>query len=146
MATEGAGFSAEERAAMKAAAAERRAQAKAAKSADRRKVNLKGVLDAIAAMEGGDRELATRFHEIVTEVAPELEAKTWYGMPAYAKDGTALCFFQSAAKFGARYATIGFQHSANLDDGNLWPTSFAVLAFTDEVEARVRDLVARAAS
>ena len=140
------GFDAEERAAMKEAAAERRAQAKIDKSAERRALNLQGVLDAIAAMDGPDRELAERFHAIVTDVAPGLEAKTWYGMPAYAKDGTALCFFQAAGKFKVRYATIGFQHTANLDDGDLWPTTFALLAFSDEVEVRVRDLVARATS
>ena len=145
MAGNGSGFSAEERAAMKAAAAERREQAKIDKSVERRELNLQGVLDAIAAMDGPDRELAERFHAIVTDVAPELEAKTWYGMPAYAKDGTTLCFFQAAGKFNVRYATIGFQHNANLDDGELWPTAFALLSFTDDVEARVRDLVARAA-
>ena len=144
MAESGSGFSAEERAAMKEAAAERRAQAKIDKSAERIELNLQGVLDSIAAMDGPDRELAERFHAIVTEVAPQLEAKTWYGMPAYAKDGTALCFFQAAGKFKVRYATIGFQPNANLDDGELWPTAFALTAFNDDVEARVRDLVARA--
>lgn len=137
-------FTPEERAAMKAAAAERRAQAKAAKGAARREENLRGVLDAIAAMDEPDRSLAERFHAIVTEVAPELEAKTWYGMPAYARDGKALCFFQAAAKFGARYATFGFNDNARLDDGAAWPTSYAFVEFTPEVEARVRELVTRA--
>ncbi|MGH3631963.1 MAG: iron chaperone [Sciscionella sp.] len=145
MAEKGSGFSAEERAAMKQAAAERRAQAKIAKSVQHREINLQGVLDAITAMDARDRDLAERFHAIVTEVAPELEAKTWYGMPAYAKDGAPLCFFQAAGKFKVRYATIGFQHNAKLDDGKMWPTSFALLAFTDEVETQVRDLIARAA-
>ncbi|MFD4468429.1 iron chaperone [Rhodococcus sp. NPDC058505] len=144
MAQNGSGFSAEERAAMKEAAAERRAQAKADKSAAKRELNLQGVLDAIAAMEDADRVLAERFHAIVTETAPDLEPKTWYGMPAYGRDGTALCFFQAASKFKARYATIGFQDTARLDDGEFWPTSFAVVSFTDEVAARVKDLVARA--
>lgn len=144
MAKNSGGFSAEERAAMKEAAAERRAQAKIAKSAQRRELNLQGVLDAIAAMEDSDRELAEQFHAIVTEVAPDLEAKTWYGMPAYAKDGSTLCFFQSAGKFNVRYATIGFQANANLDNGDLWPTSFAVLAFSDDVKAQVRELIMRA--
>ncbi|MFD4292960.1 iron chaperone [Rhodococcus sp. NPDC058532] len=144
MAQNGSGFSAEERAAMKEAAAERRAQAKADKSAAKRELNLQGVLDAIAAMDDADRVLAERFHAIVTETAPDLEPKTWYGMPAYGRDGTALCFFQAASKFKARYATIGFQDTARLDDGEFWPTSFAVVSFTDDVAARVKDLVARA--
>lgn len=144
MAQNGTGFSAEERAAMKEAAAERRAQAKAEKSAAKREINLQGVLEAIAAMDDADRALAERFHAIVTETAPDLEPKTWYGMPAYSKDATAVCFFQAAGKFKARYATIGFQDNAHLDDGEFWPTSFAVVAFTDTVESRVRDLVARA--
>ena len=95
-------------------------------------------------MEHADRAIAERFHTIVTETAPDLEPKTWYGMPAYGRDGTAVCFFQAAAKFKARYATIGFQDVAHLDDGEMWPTSFAVVSFTDEVEVRVRDLVVRA--
>jgi uncharacterized protein YdhG (YjbR/CyaY superfamily) len=137
-------FTAEERAAMKAVAAERRAQAKAAKSTTRRQQNLQCVLEAIAAMGDADRALAQRFHAIVTEVAPDLEPKTWYGMPAYAKDGKALCFFQAAGKFNARYATFGFNDNALLDDGPAWPTSFALVEFTDEVAGRVRELVARA--
>lgn len=144
MTADGDGFSADERAALKATAAERRAQARNAKSAQKRELNLAAVLDAIAAMDEADRALAERFHRLVTEAAPGLEAKTWYGMPAYAKDDTVLCFFQSAGKFNARYATIGFQHAAALDDGDLWPTSFAILAFTDEVESRLRELVTRA--
>ena len=93
-------------------------------------------------MDGPDRELAERFHTIVTDVAPELEAKTWYGMPAYAKDGTTLCFFQAAGKFNVRYATIGFQHNANLDD-ETWPTAFCgPEPSPTNVDARVRDLVA----
>ena len=129
MAQSGSGFSADERAAMKEAAAERRAQAKIEKSAAKRELNLQGVLDAIAAMDDADRAIAERFHTIVTETAPDLEPKTWYGMPAYGRDGTAV---------------IGFQDVAHLDDGEMWPTSFAVVSFTDEVEVRVRDLVVRA--
>ncbi len=142
--TENPGFTAAERAAMKEYAAELRAQAKTAKSAAQRELNLQAQLDAIAAMGDADRALAEHLHAIVTEVAPELEAKTWYGMPAYGRDGKAMVFFQAAEKFKARYATLGFQHDAHLDDGAMWPTAFALIEFTDAVDARVRELVARA--
>ncbi len=142
--TETPGFTAGERAAMKEYAAELRAQAKTAKSAAKRELNLQAQLDAIAAMGDADRALAERLHAIVTEVAPDLEAKTWYGMPAYGRDGKAVCFFQAAEKFGARYATLGFNDGALLDDGAMWPTAFALVEFTDAVDAQVRALVARA--
>lgn len=139
------GFTADERAAMKSRAAELRAEAKAAKSAARAEIALRAVLDAIAAMPEHDRMLAEGFHRIVTDVAPQLAPKTWYGFPAYTRDGKVVCFFQHAAKFGTRYATVGFQDDAHLDDGQMWPTTFAVTALTPEVEARLRELVARAA-
>ncbi|MEU5988208.1 DUF1801 domain-containing protein [Spirillospora sp. NPDC047418] len=104
------------------------------------------VLAKIAEMADADRVLAERLHEIVKAVAPGLTPKTWYGMPAYAKDGKVLCFFQSAAKFKARYATLGFNDVAALDDGAMWPAAFALTALTDDTEARISELVRRAAN
>ena len=135
-------FSAEEKAAMKEAAAE----AKRAKSAKGKEAEAQVCLDKIAAMAPADRILAEKVHEIVTRVAPELEVKTWYGMPAYAKDGNVVCFFQDAAKFKARYATLGFSDKANLDEGAMWPTSFALTDLTAAGEARIAALVKKAAS
>ena len=142
--TETNGFSAEERAAMKERAAELRAQGKkGAKKAD----GQKAVLAAIAAMAPEDRALAERVHVVVTTTAPELAPKTWYGMPAYADaDGKAVVFFQDAGKFKARYSTLGFQDTANLDDGYLWPTSFALTGWSPAVEAKVVALVKAATS
>jgi uncharacterized protein YdhG (YjbR/CyaY superfamily) len=97
-------------------------------------------------MEGSDRAMAERLHEIITASAPELAPKTWYGMPAYAKDGKVVCFFQSAGKFKSRYATLGFNDEANLDDGAMWPTSFALTALTPADEKRIAALVKRAVS
>jgi uncharacterized protein YdhG (YjbR/CyaY superfamily) len=136
---EQAGFTAEERAAMKERAAELRAEGrKGAKRAD----GLKAVLDRIAQMDPADRALAERVHVVVTETAPELSPKTWYGMPAYADaDGKAVVFFQDAGKFKARYSTIGFQDNARLDDGDMWPVSFAVVAWSPAVEKKVVELV-----
>lgn len=145
MAEKTTGFSADERAAMKQRAAELRADAKAAKGAAKKEADRQGVLDAIAGLSGTDRVLAERLHEIVTEVAPQLEPKTWYGFPAYGRDGKAVCFFKSAAKFKTRYATIGFNDGAQLDDGALWPVEYAILEFTPDVEKHVREIVARAA-
>nr|WP_274636592.1 DUF1801 domain-containing protein [Microbacterium bovistercoris] len=139
------GFSADERAAMKQRAAELRAEKQAAKGAEKREQGLRSLQEAIAALEGVDRELAEKLHEIVTEVAPQLEPKTWYGFPSYAKDGSVLCFFQPASKFKTRYATLGFNDVAQLDDGPMWPTVYALIEFTPEVEERVRALVAKAA-
>jgi uncharacterized protein YdhG (YjbR/CyaY superfamily) len=133
-------FSAEEKAAMKEAAAE----AKRAKSAQGKEAEAQVCLDKIAAMAPADRVLAEKVHEIVTRVAPELDVKTWYGMPAYAKDGKAVVFFQDAGKFKARYATLGFQDNATLDDGTFWPTSFALVSIDAAVEARIAELVKRA--
>jgi uncharacterized protein YdhG (YjbR/CyaY superfamily) len=138
------GFSAEERAAMKERAAELRAEGKkGAKQAD----GLQAVLDGIAAMAPEDRALAERVHVTVTAAAPELSPKTWYGMPAYANaDGKIVLFFQNAGKFNYRYSTLGFQDVANLDDGDIWPTSYALTTWSPEVEKRVVELVKAAIS
>ena len=142
--TESEGFTAEERAAMKERAAELRAEGKkGAKKAD----GLQAVLDAIAKMTPQDRALAERVHTAVTTTAPELDPKTWYGMPAYADpDGKVVVFFQDAGKFKARYSTLGFNDAARLDDGDLWPTSFALRAWSPAVEQQVAQLVKAAAS
>lgn len=132
------GFTAEERAAMRERARELKAQASRADGE-------KALLAKIDEMTGTDRALATRLHEIVTATAPSLEPKTWYGMPAYAKDGKILCFFQSAAKFGARYATFGFNDVARLDQGAMWPTSWALAELTPAVEQKITTLVRKAA-
>ena len=136
------GWSDEERAAMKEYAAElKRASGKgAAKVAE----EAQACLDKIAEMPDDDRLLAERVHAIVTETAPELTVKTFYGMPAYARDGKVLCWFKSAAKFKTRYATMGFSDAAALDDGSLGPTEYAVTALTDADEQRLRELVKRA--
>jgi uncharacterized protein YdhG (YjbR/CyaY superfamily) len=138
------GFSAEERAAMKKRAAELRAEGKkGAKKAD----NLTAVLDSIAEMTPQDRALAERVHVTVTETAPELTPKTWYGMPAYANaDGKIVLFFQNAGKFNYRYATLGFQDAANLDDGDLWPVYYALQQWSPAVEERIVELVKAATS
>ena len=138
------GFTAEERAAMKERAAELRAEGKqGAKKAD----GLQAVLDAIAKMAPEDRALAERVHVAVTATAPDLSPKTWYGMPAYANaDGKVVVFFQDAGKFNYRYATLGFQDAANLDDGDLWPVSYALQKWTSAVEKKVVQLVKAAIS
>jgi len=142
--TTASGFTAEERAAMKERAAELRAEGKkGAKKAD----GLQAVLDRIAEMAPEDRALAERVHATVTANAPDLSPKTWYGMPAYAnRDGKIVCFFQSAAKFDSRYATFGFEEDANLDDGTMWPTAFALTELTDDDAARIGALVKKAVS
>jgi uncharacterized protein YdhG (YjbR/CyaY superfamily) len=142
--TESDGFSAEERAAMKKRAAELRAEGKkGAKKAD----GLQMVLDAIAGMAPEDRALAERVHVTVTATAPELMPKTWYGMPAYANaDGKVVIFFQDSGKFKYRYSTLGFQESANLDDGDIWPVSYALAEWTPAVEKKVVELVKAAIS
>jgi uncharacterized protein YdhG (YjbR/CyaY superfamily) len=132
------GFTAEERAAMKERARELKAEAAKADGE-------KALLAKIAEMAGTDRALATRIHSIVTAAAPALAPKTWYGMPAYAKDGTILCFFQSAAKFGTRYATFGFSDAAKLDHGAMWPTSWALRELTAAEEKKIAALVRKAA-
>jgi uncharacterized protein YdhG (YjbR/CyaY superfamily) len=137
-------FSAEERAAMKERAAELRAEGKkGAKRAD----GLQAVLDRIAEMAPEDRVLAERVHVTVTATAPELSPKTWYGMPAYANaDGKVVVFFQDAGKFNVRYSTLGFQDAANLDEGDLWPVSYALLKWSPVVEKKVVELVKAAIS
>ncbi len=137
-------FSAEEKAAMKARTQELKAEARAGKN---REEGEKAVLEAIAQMEEPDRTMAGRLHEIIIDSVPDLMPKTWYGMPAYTnKEGKIICFFQAAGKFNARYATFGFQHDANLDDGNMWPTSFALIKLTAAEEAKIKALVKKAVS
>src|SRR4051812_35359665 len=138
------GFSAAERAAMKARAAELRAEGKkGAKLAD----GLQAVLESIAKMAPEDRALAERVHVTVTEAAPGLTPKTWYGMPAYAnEDGKVVLFFQDSGKFGYRYSTLGFQDQANLDDGDIWPVAYALTVWTPAVEKQVTELVRAAVS
>ena len=134
------GWSDEEKAAAKAYAKELKAEARGANDE-------KAALEAIAAMPKADRALAERIHAIVKASAPDLSAKTWYGMPAYAnKDGKVVCFFQSADKFKARYATLGFSDTANLDEGNMWPSSFALTKLSAAEEAKIGKLVKKAAS
>jgi uncharacterized protein YdhG (YjbR/CyaY superfamily) len=142
---ESKGFTDEERAAMKERAQELKADArrgKGAKKAD----GESAVLAKIAEMPEADRAMAERIHAIIQASVPELSPKTWYGMPAYAKDGKVICFFQSAHKFKARYATFGFQDTANLDEGAMWPTSFALKELTAAEEARIVALVKKAVS
>jgi uncharacterized protein YdhG (YjbR/CyaY superfamily) len=138
------GFSAEERAAMKERAAELRAEGKkGAKKAD----ELQGVIDKIAEMAPEDRALAERVHAIVIANAPELSPRTWYGMPAYADaDGKVVLFFQDSGKFNYRYSTLGFQDAANLDDGDMWPVSYALTNWSPVVEKKVVELVKAAIS
>jgi len=132
-----AGLTAEERAAMKAYLKEQKA---AAEGADM----LRELLDRIAEMPARDRSMAKRIHTIVTTTAPSLEPRTWYGMPAYAKDGKVICFFQTAEKFKARYATFGFNDGAKLDSGTMWPTSFALTKLTAADEKKIAALVKKA--
>jgi uncharacterized protein YdhG (YjbR/CyaY superfamily) len=133
------GFSAEERAAMKARAAELRAEGKkGAKKAD----DLQAVLDSIAKMAPHDRMLAERVHQTVTATAPELSPKTWYGMPAYANsDGKVVLFYQDSGKFNYRYSTLGFQDTASLDDGDIWPVTYALPTWSPAVEQKVTELI-----
>lgn len=138
------GFTAEERAAMKERARELKAAQRAGTAAEKRAAAEAEVLARIAEMGEGDRALAEQLHRLVKEVAPSLDARTWYGMPAYAREGKVLCFFQGAEKFGSRYSTLGFNDAAQLDDGDMWPASFALLAWTPAVEESVRSLLRRA--
>src|SRR5215207_4142205 len=135
------GFTDEERAAMRERAKELKAEARANKN---RAAGESDVLAKIAEMQEPDRAMAKRLHEIVKASAPALSPKTWYGMPAYAKDGKVVCFFQSAQKFNSRYATLGFSDEANLDEGAMWPTSFALKELTAAEEAKIGALVKRA--
>ena len=137
--TKSKGFTAEERAAMKERAQELRAEARKADGE-------KALLAKIAEMPESDRAMGERLHAIVKASAPALSPKTWYGMPAYARDGKVVCFFQSAEKFKSRYATFGFSDEASLDDGAMWPTSFALTELTTTDEAKIAALVKRAVS
>jgi uncharacterized protein YdhG (YjbR/CyaY superfamily) len=132
------GFTVDERAAMKERAQELKAEAAKADGES-------ALLAKIAEMPKADRVLAERFHALVTANAPDLAPKTWYGMPAYAKDGKIVCFFKSADKFKSRYATFGFEETANLDDGAMWPTSFALTKLTPADEKKIAALVKKAA-
>jgi uncharacterized protein YdhG (YjbR/CyaY superfamily) len=136
-------FTAEERAAMKARAQELKAEERASKN---RAEGEREVLAAIDAMRGSDRAMAKRLHAIITANAPALWPKTWYGMPAYAKEGKVVCFFKSAGKFDSRYATFGFEEAANLDEGAMWPTSFALKKLTLADEKKIGALVKKAVS
>ncbi len=135
------GFTAEERAAMKERARELKAESRANQD---REAGERDLLAKIAEMPKADRVLAERFHAIVTANAPDLMPKTWYGMPAFARDGKIVCFFKSADKFKSRYATLGFEESANLDDGAMWPTSFALTKLTAADEKKIASLVKKA--
>jgi uncharacterized protein YdhG (YjbR/CyaY superfamily) len=136
----------EELAALKETVQERKAAARRGKTADKAAEGEADVLAKIAEMTAPDRSIATRIHKLVKASAPELSPRTWYGMPAYAnKDGKVVCFFTPAEKFKSRYASFGFEEAANLDDGNMWPTAFAVTKLTAAEEARIGALVKKAA-
>jgi uncharacterized protein YdhG (YjbR/CyaY superfamily) len=137
------GFTADEKAAMRARAQELKAEARANKN---KAEGERDVLAAIAAMKGKDRAMAKRLHAIVKASAPDLSPKTWYGMPAYAKDGKVVCFFRNATKFGERYAMFGFNDSANLDAGAMWPVAFALTELTAADEKKIGALVKKAVS
>ena len=137
VAKKSSGFSAEEKAAMKERAKELKASASKAEAASE-------VLSKISEMESADRIIAEKLHAVILASAPELDPKTWYGMQAYARDGKTVCFFQDASKFKARYATLGFNDSAQLDDGEMWPTAFALTSWTPAVEKQVIALVRKA--
>ena len=137
------GFTEDERAAMKARARELKAEARASKN---RAEGERDLLAAVAAMKEPDRAMAKRLHAIVEVTAPALWPKTWYGMPAYARDGKVVCFFKSAEKFNSRYATFGFEEAANLDEGAMWPTSFALKELTAADEKKIAALVKKAVS
>jgi uncharacterized protein YdhG (YjbR/CyaY superfamily) len=137
------GFTEEEKAAMKERARELKAEARASKD---KAAGESAVLEKIAEMEEPERAMAKRLHALIKASAPDLSPKTWYGMPAYAKDGKVVCFFQSAGKFNSRYATLGFNDAANLDEGNLWPTAFALKELNAAEEAKISALVKKAVS
>ena len=140
-AADGGGFTAEEKAAMRERARELKTEAK---SRDARAEGERDLLSKIAEMPSHDRDMAERIHALITTNAPELEPKTWYGMPAYAREGKVVCFFQAGAKFKSRYATFGFSDEANLDEGGMWPSSFALKELTPADAATIAALVKRA--
>lgn len=135
-ASKGKGFSTEEKAAMR----------QRVKELQQREEGEGALLEAIAAMQGPDRAMAERIHKIVMSAAPTLQPKTWYGMPAYAKDGKLICHFVPTQKFKTRYATLGFEDAAHLDEGGMWPNGYALTQVTAVEEARIRELVKRAVS
>ena len=137
-------FTDEERAAVQATARERKSQARLSPQ-EEREAGEQEVRDKLSDMPSPDREMGERIHALVTETAPVLVPRTYYGMPAYAKDGKVICFFKPASKFKVRYATFEFQPDAGLDDGEMWPVSFAVTKLTAGVEARIAELVKKAA-
>lgn len=139
------GFAPEERAAMRERLEELRTQAERGRGAEQADGE-QAVLAKIAALSPRDRELAERVHALITANAPALSPRTWYGMPAYAKDGKVVCFFQSADKFKSRYATLGFSDKANLDSGHMWPTAFALTQLTGAEETTIAALIRKAAS
>jgi uncharacterized protein YdhG (YjbR/CyaY superfamily) len=134
-------FSAEEKAALRETARERKAEAR---SKDLRADGLRDLLAKIAELPAEERDIAERLHALVTAAAPDLWAKTWYGMPAYARDGKVVCFFKPGSKFKSRYATFGFEEEARLDDGSMWPTSYALTKLTKADEAKITELVKKA--
>jgi uncharacterized protein YdhG (YjbR/CyaY superfamily) len=138
------GFTAEERAAMKERAHELKAEARRGRRKKGKTDGESDVLAKIAEMPAPDRAMAKRLHAIIKETAPELAPRTWYGMPAYAKEGKVVCYFTAASKFKQRYATFGFNDSANLDEGNMWPTSFALKELTPAEEKRIAAQVKKA--
>ncbi|AYF98680.1 iron chaperone [Protaetiibacter intestinalis] len=138
-------WSAEEKAAMKEHAAEQKAaRSRTGTKEQKAAADAQALLEKIAELPDADRAIAERVHELITSTAPQLAPKTWYGMPAYYRDGKVLCFFQAASKFKARYATLGFDESAALDDGDMWATSFALAKLTPAVERRIVGLVQQA--
>jgi uncharacterized protein YdhG (YjbR/CyaY superfamily) len=135
------GFTTEEKAAMKERARELKAEARSEKD---REAGEKDIFEKIAEMPDEDRDMAERLHAIITKAAPDLMPRTWYGQPAYSKDGQVLCFFQSSSKFNTRYATLGFSDEANLDEGSMWPTSYALKKLTKAGEKEIAALVKKA--
>jgi len=140
----GASLSAEERAAVKERAAELKAEARSGRGAAKIAAEERTALKTIDEMPEPDRTIATRIHGLIAEVAPEMTVKLRYGMPTYSKDGKIVCFFQAASKFDTRYPTLAFDENAQLDDGTMWPTAFAVTEFTDANEKKIRALVKKA--
>jgi len=137
-------WSDEERAAMQASARERKASAKLTPEQERA-AGLQDLRDSLAKMPADDRAMGERIHEIISAAVPELAPKTYYGMPAYARNGKTICFYKAKSKFRVRYSTVGFQPDANLDDGDMWPTEFAVIKLTPAVEKRIAELVRKGA-
>jgi len=136
-----AGLSKDEQTAVRERAAEVKRQASRSRGKDKRAAGLADVVAAIEAMPDDDRVLAQRVHDVILRTAPQLDPRTWYGMPAYALDGTVVCFLQVGSKFGTRYATLGFNDAAKFDDGPMWPTAFAIARMTRTTETRIRDLL-----